>query len=44
MLLLPPSAFFIIGFLIWIIRSWKTEQVEQPDFEEVELKEARENR
>jgi Na+-transporting NADH:ubiquinone oxidoreductase subunit D len=44
MLLLPPSAFFIIGFLIWIIRSWKTEQVEQPDFEEVELKEAREHR
>ena len=44
MLLLPPSAFFIIGFLIWIIRSWKIEQVEQPDFEEVELKEARENR
>ena len=32
MLLLPPSAFFIIGFMIWIIRSWKTEQVEQPDF------------
>lgn len=32
MMLLPPSAFFIIGFLIWVIRSWKTEQVEQPDF------------
>ena len=44
MLLLPPSAFFIIGFLIWIIRSWKTEQVEQPDFEEIELEEAQENR
>ena len=43
MLLLPPSAFFIIGFLIWIIRSWKTEQVEQPDFEEVQIKEARDN-
>jgi Na+-transporting NADH:ubiquinone oxidoreductase subunit D len=43
MLLLPPSAFFIIGFLIWIIRSWKTEQVEQPDFEEVELEEVQEN-
>jgi Na+-transporting NADH:ubiquinone oxidoreductase subunit D len=43
MLLLPPSAFFIIGFLIWIIRSWKTEQVEQPDFEEVKTKEAQEN-
>ena len=43
MLLLPPSAFFIIGFLIWIIRSWKTDQVEQPDFEEVELEEVQEN-
>jgi Na+-transporting NADH:ubiquinone oxidoreductase subunit D len=43
MLLLPPSAFFIIGFLIWAIRSWKTDQVEQPDFEEVDLEEARES-
>ncbi len=32
MLLLPPSAFFIIGFIIWGIRSWKPEQREQPDF------------
>lgn len=32
MLLLPPSAFFIIGFLIWVIRSWKTEQVERIDY------------
>jgi Na+-transporting NADH:ubiquinone oxidoreductase subunit D len=37
MLLLPPSAFFIIGFLIWAIRSWKTEQVEQPDFEAAKI-------
>jgi Na+-transporting NADH:ubiquinone oxidoreductase subunit D len=36
-MLLPPSAFFIIGFLIWLIRSWKSEQVEQPDFEKVKL-------
>ena len=36
-MLLPPSAFFIIGFLIWIIRSWKKEQVEQPDFEKIKL-------
>ena len=35
MLLLPPSAFFIIGFLIWVIRSWQPEQVEEPDFQEV---------
>lgn len=32
MLLLPPSAFFIIGFIIWGIRSRKPEQREQPDF------------
>jgi Na+-transporting NADH:ubiquinone oxidoreductase subunit D len=32
LLLLPPSAFFIIGFFIWALRSWKTEQVEKPDF------------
>lgn len=31
-MLLPPSAFFVIGLLIWAIRSWKTEQVEEPDF------------
>lgn len=31
-MLLPPSAFFIIGLLIWGIRVWKPEQVEQPDF------------
>ena len=36
-MLLPPSAFFIIGFLIWLMRSWKTEQVEQPDFTKVKL-------
>ena len=29
LLLLPPSAFFLIGFLIWFIRSWKKEQVEE---------------
>lgn len=32
LLLLPPSAFFIIGLLIWCFRTWKPEQVEQPDF------------
>ncbi len=36
MLLLPPSAFFIIGLLIWVIRSWQPDQVEEPDFREVE--------
>ena len=42
-MLLPPSAFFIIGFLIWLIRSWKAEQVEQPDFEKIKLDAAEEN-
>jgi Na+-transporting NADH:ubiquinone oxidoreductase subunit D len=42
MLLLPPSAFFIIGFLIWVIRSRKREQVEQPDFEDIYLEEVSE--
>jgi Na+-transporting NADH:ubiquinone oxidoreductase subunit D len=30
---LPPSAFLIIGFLIWGIRTWKSEQVEESEFE-----------
>jgi Na+-transporting NADH:ubiquinone oxidoreductase subunit D len=29
MLILPPSAFFIIGLLIWALRTWKPEQVEK---------------
>jgi Na+-transporting NADH:ubiquinone oxidoreductase subunit D len=32
LMLLPPSAFFIIGFLIWGIRTRKTAQVERPEF------------
>ena len=32
LLLLPPSAFFIIGLIIWALRSWKTEQIEAPDY------------
>lgn len=32
LLLLPPSAFFLIGFFIWALRSWKKEQIEKPDF------------
>ena len=31
LMLLPPSAFFIIGLLIWVIRARKTEQVEAAD-------------
>jgi Na+-transporting NADH:ubiquinone oxidoreductase subunit D len=29
LMLLPPSAFFIIGLAIWLIRTFKTEQVEE---------------
>ena len=32
LMLLPPSAFFLIGFLIWAIRSWRVEQVEVQEF------------
>jgi len=32
LMLLPPSAFFIIGMLIWALRAWKTEQVEAADY------------
>jgi Na+-transporting NADH:ubiquinone oxidoreductase subunit D len=35
MLLLPPSAFFIIGFMVWAIRSRKPEQREKPEYEPV---------
>src|SRR6056297_224785 len=33
LLLLPPSAFFLIGFFIWALRSWDKKQVEEPDFQ-----------
>ena len=29
MMLLPPSAFFLIGFFIWILRAIKVEQIEE---------------
>jgi Na+-transporting NADH:ubiquinone oxidoreductase subunit D len=32
LLLLPPSAFFLIGLFIWAIRSWKTDQVEESEY------------
>ena len=32
LLLLPPSAFFIIGLMIWLMRTYDTSQVEAPDF------------
>ena len=33
MMLLPPSAFFIIGLLIWVVRSARPKQVEKPDYQ-----------
>jgi len=33
LLLLPPSAFFLIGGFIWVLRTFKKDQVEAPDFE-----------
>ena len=33
LLLLPPSAFFLIGIFIWIIRTWDPSQVEKPEFD-----------
>ena len=32
LLLLPTSAFFIIGFIIWGLRVWKRSQIEAPEF------------
>ncbi len=32
MLLLPPSAFFLIGLFIWGIRVWKRDQIEKESF------------
>lgn len=32
LMLLPPSAFFIIGLLIWAIRVYRPKQVEEPDY------------
>ena len=29
LMLLSPSAFFIIGIFIWVLRSWKTDQMEE---------------
>jgi Na+-transporting NADH:ubiquinone oxidoreductase subunit D len=33
--LLPPSAFFIIGLIIWAVRSWKTDQIEPVEFKPI---------
>ena len=33
LMLLPPSAFFIIGLLIWAVRSARPQQVEKPEYQ-----------
>ena len=33
MMLLPPSAFFIIGLMIWGIRTWKPRQIERSEYQ-----------
>ena len=33
LMLLPPSAFFIIGLIIWAVRAWKPKQVEDAEFQ-----------
>ncbi|HDY85086.1 hypothetical protein LCGC14_0764840 [marine sediment metagenome] len=33
LMLLPPSAFFVIGLIIWLVRSLKKEQVEPADYQ-----------
>ena len=33
LMLLPPSAFFIIGLLIWAVRAARPQQVERPDYQ-----------
>ncbi|WP_029888555.1 NADH:ubiquinone reductase (Na(+)-transporting) subunit D [Polycyclovorans algicola] len=33
LMLLPPSAFFLIGLIIWVVRTWKPAQVEKPSFQ-----------
>jgi len=37
MMLLPPSAFFLIGLIIWVFRQWKPEQNEAADFKIMDI-------
>lgn len=32
LMLLPPSAFFVIGLIIWALRTFKKEQAEEPEY------------
>jgi Na+-transporting NADH:ubiquinone oxidoreductase subunit D len=33
LMLLPPSAFFVLGGLVWALRTWRPEQVEDPVYQ-----------
>jgi Na+-transporting NADH:ubiquinone oxidoreductase subunit D len=33
LMLLPPSAFFVIGLFIWVLRTVKTEQIENAEYQ-----------
>ncbi len=33
LLLIAPGAFFLIGFIIWAVRTWKPAQVEKPEYQ-----------
>lgn len=33
LMLLPPSAFFLIGLFIWAVRTWDPQQVEEEEYE-----------
>ncbi|MFV0477437.1 MAG: NADH:ubiquinone reductase (Na(+)-transporting) subunit D [Parahaliea sp.] len=33
LMLLAPSAFFLIGLFIWVLRSWDKTQVEEPEYQ-----------
>jgi Na+-transporting NADH:ubiquinone oxidoreductase subunit D len=41
LMLLPPSAFFLIGLLIWGVRTWKTAQAEPVEYSAAPSEEAR---
>ena len=41
LMLLAPSAFFMLGGLVWVVRSVYAEQAEPPDFPAPEVEEAR---
>ena len=40
LMLLPPSAFFVIGLMIWLVRAIKKEQVEPADYRIHEMQHA----